>query len=239
MTYDAILTALADPTRRSVLDRLRGGALPVGRIAEDLPVSRPAVSQHLRVLLDAGLVSVTPQGTRNLYALTAGGAGPLVSWLGELSPPMTSAPDTGDADGLHRSLTTRLTPGEAWQLFCEDLSIWWPVARVSLSARAEGALPQVVILQARPGGTLRETLFDGTTGEWARVVEADAPGRLILDWTLGTPEGSRVTLAISAAPDGSRLTLTHDVDSGDTRAMWDIVLERFAAAAASSLSNFG
>lgn len=61
------LDALADPTRRAVLEMLREGPRPVGEIAAELPVSRPAVSQHLRVLLDAGLVTATADGTRRLY----------------------------------------------------------------------------------------------------------------------------------------------------------------------------
>jgi DNA-binding transcriptional ArsR family regulator len=63
-----VLEALADPTRRAVWERLAGGPMTVGQLAELLPVSRPAVSQHLRVLATAGLVSVTPQGTRRFYA---------------------------------------------------------------------------------------------------------------------------------------------------------------------------
>lgn len=77
MTYtDAIsasIVALADPTRRALIDRLRGGALPVCDLACDMPISRPAVSQHLRVLSDAGLLVVTPQGNRRLYALAPDG----------------------------------------------------------------------------------------------------------------------------------------------------------------------
>ena len=61
------LSALADPTRRAVFERLRRGPLPVGEIARDLPVSRPAVSQHLRVLKEAGLVTERKDGTRRLY----------------------------------------------------------------------------------------------------------------------------------------------------------------------------
>ena len=61
--------ALGDPTRRQIFERLAGGALPVGELARELPISRPAVSQHLKVLLDAGLVSVRPDGTRRLYQL--------------------------------------------------------------------------------------------------------------------------------------------------------------------------
>src|SRR3954452_14050932 len=63
----AMLTALGDPTRQSILDRLSRGPLAVGQLAEVLPVSRPAVSQHLKVLKEAGLVVDRQEGTRRLY----------------------------------------------------------------------------------------------------------------------------------------------------------------------------
>ena len=63
----AMLTALGDPTRQAILDRLSRGPLAVGELAEVLPVSRPAVSQHLKVLKDAGLVVSRQDGTRRLY----------------------------------------------------------------------------------------------------------------------------------------------------------------------------
>jgi len=59
--------ALGDPTRRAVIRLLAGGPASVTDLAERLPVSRPAVSQHLKVLKDAGLVAVRPQGTRRIY----------------------------------------------------------------------------------------------------------------------------------------------------------------------------
>ena len=62
-----MLTALGDPTRQAILDRLSRGPLAVGELAEVLPVSRPAVSQHLKVLKDAGLVVSRQDGTRRLY----------------------------------------------------------------------------------------------------------------------------------------------------------------------------
>jgi DNA-binding transcriptional ArsR family regulator len=71
--YDAVLDALGDRTRRAVLDRLRAGPLPVVEIARDMPVSRPAVSQHLKVLKDAGLVVDRQEGTRRIYALDPDG----------------------------------------------------------------------------------------------------------------------------------------------------------------------
>jgi DNA-binding transcriptional ArsR family regulator len=61
------LDALGDPTRRAIFERLRSGPLAVGELARGLPVSRPAVSQHLRVLKEAGLVTDRAQGTRRLY----------------------------------------------------------------------------------------------------------------------------------------------------------------------------
>ena len=63
----AILTALGDPTRQAILDALSDGPRPVGELAEMLPVSRPAVSQHLRVLKDVGLVVDERDGTRRRY----------------------------------------------------------------------------------------------------------------------------------------------------------------------------
>lgn len=61
------MNALGDPTRRAIFERLAAGPKPVGELAKELPVSRPAVSQHLRVLRDAGLVSERPDGTRRIY----------------------------------------------------------------------------------------------------------------------------------------------------------------------------
>jgi DNA-binding transcriptional ArsR family regulator len=63
------LDALGDPTRRRIFELLRRGPRAVGEIAARVPVSRPAVSQHLRVLEEAGLVRATPQGTRRIYEL--------------------------------------------------------------------------------------------------------------------------------------------------------------------------
>lgn len=81
MTYAIAIEALADPTRRAILDRLRAGPLAVCALAQGLPVSRPAVSQHLRVLADAGLLIATPCGARRLYALRPDGVADLRRYL--------------------------------------------------------------------------------------------------------------------------------------------------------------
>ncbi len=76
-----MLSALADPTRRQVFELLRRGPRPVGELAGELPVSRPAVSQHLKVLKDAGLVREQRDGTRRLYAPNGDGLAALRDYL--------------------------------------------------------------------------------------------------------------------------------------------------------------
>ena len=82
MTYEErVLDALGDPTRRAVLKRLRGGGRPVGEIAEGLEVTRPAVSQHLKILKAARLVTVHSEGTRRVYAVDTRGIELVRQWL--------------------------------------------------------------------------------------------------------------------------------------------------------------
>jgi DNA-binding transcriptional ArsR family regulator len=75
------LDALGDPTRRSILERLMNGPQPVGELARDFPVSRPAISQHLRILKDAHLVVDRPQGNRRLYELNPTGVDALRNYF--------------------------------------------------------------------------------------------------------------------------------------------------------------
>jgi DNA-binding transcriptional ArsR family regulator len=77
----SVLGALADPTRRAVFERLRGGPVAVGQVAAGLPVSRPAVSQHLRVLADAGLVRSRAAGRQRLYEVDLEGLVGLRAWV--------------------------------------------------------------------------------------------------------------------------------------------------------------
>jgi DNA-binding transcriptional ArsR family regulator len=82
MTYaNRTVSALADPTRLSVLEKLRDGPRSVGEIANDMPVSRPAVSQHLKVLKDVGLVADRSVGTRRIYYIDPKGLGAMRAWL--------------------------------------------------------------------------------------------------------------------------------------------------------------
>jgi DNA-binding transcriptional ArsR family regulator len=78
---ERVLDALGDASRRRIVELLAAGARPVGEVAAELPIGRPAVSKHLRVLEEAGLVRHESRGTRNLYALAPEGPAVLRHWL--------------------------------------------------------------------------------------------------------------------------------------------------------------
>lgn len=81
MSYQAALEILADPTRRAIVERLRRGPVAVVDIAGGLPVSRPAVSKHLRVMREAGMVRMREEGTRHLYELDLAKLDEVRRWL--------------------------------------------------------------------------------------------------------------------------------------------------------------
>ena len=86
MTTDAVLRALAEPQRRRILELVRDGELPAGRIAERFEITPQAVSQHLRVLKDAGLLRERRAGTQRLYALRPEAIASVRAYLDELWP---------------------------------------------------------------------------------------------------------------------------------------------------------
>jgi DNA-binding transcriptional ArsR family regulator len=78
---DRVFAALSDPTRRALLERIAENPRSVGALAAELPVSRPAVSQHLKVLKDAGLVVDEARGAARIYRIDPEGLGPIRLWL--------------------------------------------------------------------------------------------------------------------------------------------------------------
>ena len=80
-TYQTIFAALSDPTRRALFETLKGRPSSVGKLAAEFPVSRPAVSQHLKVLKAARLVTEHPQGTRRIYAVDPEGLAALREYV--------------------------------------------------------------------------------------------------------------------------------------------------------------
>ena len=108
MTYQVeapkIIAALADPTRRSIAEYLAKSPAPVGQIAKNLPVSRPAVSQHLKVLSDAGIVTAAAEGTRRIYSLEPTAIAELRDWCDRL---------WDDALAAFAAEATRIAKGES------------------------------------------------------------------------------------------------------------------------------
>lgn len=84
MTYEKTINALSDPTRRALLESLREGPRSVGELARDVPVSQPAVSQHLRVLREAGLVTHRKEGAKRIYSLSTTGLSELRAYVESL-----------------------------------------------------------------------------------------------------------------------------------------------------------
>jgi DNA-binding transcriptional ArsR family regulator len=92
------LAALADPSRRAIVEALRDGPRAVGDLAADLPISRPAVSQHLKVLKEAGLVADRAEGTKRLYRLEPDGIAAVRAYLGRMwSDALKSFADLAEA----------------------------------------------------------------------------------------------------------------------------------------------
>lgn len=107
VTYVDAIAALGDPTRRTIFERLRPGPLSVGELAREVPVSRPAVSQHLRVLKDAGLVSERRDGTRRVYRVEPDAVAEVRTYFDDFwSQALTAFKaaaerEKGEADGEH------------------------------------------------------------------------------------------------------------------------------------------
>jgi DNA-binding transcriptional ArsR family regulator len=108
MSYETALDALGDPTRRRILERLRSGPVSVGAVADALPVSRPAVSKHLKVLGEAGLVTHVRVGTRSLYRIDTAGLEQVRTYLDGFWTDVLSA----FADHIEHSHPARATSQE-------------------------------------------------------------------------------------------------------------------------------
>ena len=111
-----VFDALGEPVRRRILELLQQGPTPVGQLADRLPVGRPAVSKHLRVLSNAGLIEHRSVGTRNLYALAPGGLAIAQQWLTRTWDAVLAAyaDEVSRAGGLSRRSAVRL---------------WWTLTR--------------------------------------------------------------------------------------------------------------
>ena len=253
MAYDPVMDALGDPTRRAILGLLRTGPRSVGDIAGYLPVSRPAVSQHLKILRGAGLVQHRSQGTRRLYGLDLRGLELLRGYLDSFwDQALDSFKDFAE-EGNDEMIETRTEPlrkeivvgidrDRAFELFTDGIGRWWPAASHSVHEDPGGT----VVMEGREGGRIYERSSDDAESEWGRVRVWDPPHRIVFSWYPGRSpsEETEVEVRFEIQNGATRLTLEHrgwerlGDKAGDRRSSydsgWPLVLERFAAEAGGS-----
>ena len=225
MTYAAALAALADPTRRTILERLREGPASVGAIAAGLAVSRPAVSQHLAALKRAGLVNDRADGTKRIYAIDPAGLEELRAYVDRMwddalqsfkhAAEKERSRMTAALEPVRRSVHVAVPVERAFAVFTERISEWWPLAEPL--ARGRGARtvrrPSGAPIEPRAGGRVVERRGDGTEDSWGTVADlgpaAPARHRLAAQrHATPSPRSSR-----SASPpdgDGTLVELVHD-----------------------------
>ena len=189
--------------------------MPVGELASKLPVGRPAVSKHLRVLESAGLVEHRSQGTRNLYALAPEGLVGLQQWLVAVwDTALSSFADYVETDGqadtgrtmtvapIRREILVSATPDRAFALFTAHIGRWWPLRDFSVFGADA--------LVAFEGDRLVER-SGSQVSVWAEVLEWDPPAKLRLRWHPGRDAARATDLHVSFAAhdDGTMVTLVH------------------------------
>ncbi len=156
---DDALRAVADPTRRAILRLVRDGEQPAGEIARHFPsMTRPAVSQHLRVLTDAGLLEVRPEGNRRLYSLRPEGLRDAVTFLEEMwTDGLCASQARGRARGVARAHTKRPREEEG-----------------AMNERDTGVVEQTLRIRARPQTVWRYwTEPDRMCAWWGEVADLD------------------------------------------------------------------
>lgn len=176
MDFDAIFFALSDRTRRAILERLRSGAESVTRLAETLPVSRGAVSQHLKILLDAGLVAVEPVGRQRLYRAVGLDAVAAYVAAAQGSPPPQSKVRVADELAKWRSEAPHIEP-EALALLMHFAQLGQSILRSNEAVAGEVGLrfSDVAVL-----GALRRLgpPYESSPTELARTFWISLPGMM-------------------------------------------------------------
>jgi DNA-binding transcriptional ArsR family regulator len=248
------MKALSVPVRRALFELICDRPRSVAELAEMVPVSRPAVSQHLAVLVDAELIRVTPVGTRNLYAACPEATSMLRSWLDDMwttafgtfadfvTPESEKERRTMDKaltiDPVVKTLELEVTPEHAFDVFVNNMGAWWPVLTHSVAIEEV----QDVLVDDRVGGTIREVTRDGVEHEWGTITAYTEGERIQFTWHPGAPadQSTHVDVRFDAAGSGTRVTLLHtgwEVRGDDGKRIrdnydsgWELVLAPYVAA---------
>lgn len=244
------LAALADATRRAIFEHLvRRGPLAVGEIAGAFPVSRPAVSQHLKALVDAGLVTASSAGTRRVYSVNPEGVSALHRWIDarwqQVLDTFERAARTEGAvmsvsaiPAVRKTSTVPLGVEAAFDLFTARVGEWWPTATHSIHEEDV----KEVRLEGRVGGRMVEVTTDGREYSWADVLAWNPPERFVLSWhpNLEPEAASRLEVTFRAVEGGTEVVLVHSgweefgergvVLRDNYEGGWESVLSRYTAA---------
>lgn len=252
---DQTIKALGVPVRRHLFELICERPRSVADLAKQVPVSRPAVSQHLAVLTEAGLVRMTAVGTRNVYSASPDAAAGLRKWVdqmwtaafGSFGDFATTHPGEGNnemndtirIDPVAKTLHVELSPEAAFDLFVNRMGDWWPLATHSVAED----LAVGVRVDARVGGAIREVTSDGAEHEWGVISVFEPGSHFRCLWRPGSPAdlATEVDLRFEAAGSGTRITLVHsgwEARGDDARRVrdgyesgWDVVLAPFVARA--------
>jgi len=187
------LATLGEPTRRLIVERLACGPLSVHEIADRLPVGRTAVSMHLRVLKDAGLVVDRQMGTRRLYQLNPEALAALRDyldwyWTQALATykQAVEQPEERGTDGMApelkvtKTIVVEVPRVQAFEFFIRQ-EAWWPIHTHHL-AEPPG---ETVILEPFVGGRWFERSHDGRECDWGTVLVWEPPRRIVVTWQIG------------------------------------------------------
>src|ERR1700735_2685578 len=221
---EAVFDALGEPVRRRILELLHDGPAAVGQLAQRLPVGRPAVSKHLRVLSNAGLVEHSSAGTRNLYVLAPGGMAAAQQWLtatwddalaaygAEARRAAGGGPGAGGEWGgavvsesppIRREVLVDAAPEAAFEIFTAGLGRWWPLT-AGKGVDCDGTVTFA-------DGQIIERSAGGRQALWGTVTRWEPPGVVAFTWHPGHEEDrtSQVEVTFTAAGAQTLVRLTH------------------------------
>lgn len=249
--------ALGDPTRRMIFELVCGCPQSVGELAEAVPVSRPAVSQHLRVLKEAGLVTDEAAGTRRIYRVATSGVEQLRTYVESLwdialagfvsvveeeartVKTEETATEHTAIDPVSKSIVVDAPVALAFEVFTDRLTEWWPLDTHSIGAENTRSAH----MEGRVGGRIYEVQHDGTEADWGVVSAWDPPGHLAMEWKVNPDAPAPTVIDVRFRKDGekTRVDLVHSHwerlgamgrearDGYDSG--WDLVLNGYVDAA--------
>ncbi len=224
MTNITPFDALGDPTRRTLIERLRAGPCSVNELVKVVRVSQPAVSQHLRVLKNANLVRVDKVRNQRIYSLNPVGLSKLREyvdsmWDGVLEAYRSAAENYAQEEGMDtvksqqtiapiiKQVTVNIPVEAAFHLFTEKAGSWWPLA--SHSVAGDDAI--TCILEGKVGGRFYEVVNDGSEHDWGKVLEWEQNKKVVLMFHPGRPveTAGDVEFLFEENGNGTLITLTH------------------------------